>query len=138
MENVNFKAYLDEKNTITILSDKESSFTINGDFLHAYYVSRFNQYYVYKANVEIDINQKYVLKDDYNRESVLSIRYYVKDDSFDEKYYYDGNDLGSNYHKEHTTFKLWAPIASDVKLHYEMDNQEYEVTMYRKGVFCIC
>ena len=62
MENVNFKAYLDEKNTITILSDKESSFTINGDFLHAYYVSRFNQYYVYKANVEIDINQKYVLK----------------------------------------------------------------------------
>lgn len=137
MENVNFKAYLDEKNTITILSDKESSFTINGDFLHAYYVSRFNQYYVYKANVEIDINQKYVLKDDYNRESVLSIRYYVKDDSFDEKYYYDGDNLGSNYHKEHTTFKLWAPIASDVKLHYEMDNQEYEVTMYRKdkGVF---
>ena len=51
MENYNFKAYLDEKNTITILSDKESSFTINGDFLHAYYVSRFNEFYVYKANV---------------------------------------------------------------------------------------
>ena len=47
MELIDFKAYLDEKNTITIMSDRESSFTINGDFLHSYYAYKYNQYFVY-------------------------------------------------------------------------------------------
>ena len=67
MELINFKAYLDEKNTITIMSDKESSFTINGDFLHSYYAYRYNQYYVYKANLPIDINNEYEIQDDNKR-----------------------------------------------------------------------
>lgn len=28
-----------------------------------------------------------------------------------DKQYYDGNDLGANYTKEKTTFKVWAPSA---------------------------
>jgi hypothetical protein len=31
MDNCSLKAYLDGKNAITIVTDKESSFTINGD-----------------------------------------------------------------------------------------------------------
>lgn len=34
----------------------------------------------------------------------------------DELYYYDGNDLGCNYTKEHTTFRVWAPTAKKVDL----------------------
>ncbi len=34
----------------------------------------------------------------------------------DARYYYDRNDLGANYNKEETEFKLWAPYAKDVKL----------------------
>lgn len=29
----------------------------------------------------------------------------------DEKYYYSGNDLGANYSKEKTVFKVWSPLA---------------------------
>lgn len=35
---------------------------------------------------------------------------------FDSKYAYSGNDLGCNYSKESTTFKVWAPTASKVVL----------------------
>ncbi|WP_163215767.1 type I pullulanase [Clostridium thermarum] len=31
-------------------------------------------------------------------------------------YYYSGNDLGNTYSKEMTTFRVWAPLASEVKL----------------------
>ncbi|CCC57905.1 MULTISPECIES: type I pullulanase [Caloramator] len=37
-------------------------------------------------------------------------------EEFDKLYYYDGNDLGANYSKEQTLFKVWAPTASEAKL----------------------
>ena len=33
-----------------------------------------------------------------------------------DQYAYSGNDLGAVYSKSSTTFKVWAPTASDVKL----------------------
>ena len=33
---------------------------------------------------------------------------------FEEKYCYEGNDLGANYSKDETIFKVWAPTAEDV------------------------
>ena len=35
---------------------------------------------------------------------------------FDDRYYYEGDDLGSIYTKEETTFTLWAPLAESVTL----------------------
>ena len=29
---------------------------------------------------------------------------------------YNGNDLGVHYHKQGTFFKVWAPLATDIKL----------------------
>lgn len=137
MENYSFNAYLDEKNTITIVTDKESSFKINEAFLPSFFAYRHNQYFIYKAHVELDFNHTYILTDDFNRTCKLKIRYFVKEDSFDEMFYYDNDDLGATYNKEHTIFKLWAPIASKVILHYEINNNEYEVNMIKqdKGVF---
>lgn len=37
-------------------------------------------------------------------------------EGFNEKYFYDGNDLGCTYHKEYSIFKIWAPLASKVVL----------------------
>ncbi|MGN0488551.1 MAG: type I pullulanase [Ruminococcus sp.] len=34
----------------------------------------------------------------------------------DDKYGYNGNDLGATYTPESTTFKVWAPTATEVKL----------------------
>lgn len=137
MENYSFNAYLDEKNTITIVTDKESSFTINEAFLPSYFTYKHNQYYIYKAHIDIDFNDTYILQDDFNRSCKLKVRYFVKEDSFDEMFYYDKNDLGANYTKEFTIFKIWAPIASKVILNYEIDGEEFEVNMNKKekGIF---
>ena len=40
----------------------------------------------------------------------------VRSQNFDNKYTYNGNDLGANYTSNATTFKLWAPTASMVSL----------------------
>lgn len=36
--------------------------------------------------------------------------------TFEDLFYYSGNDLGNNYSKSKTLFKLWAPTASEAKL----------------------
>ena len=45
-------------------------------------------------------------------------------ESFDEKYAYCGDDLGMTYHKDHTDFAIWAPLASKVSLLYRRDESE--------------
>lgn len=137
MENYSFNAYLDKENQITIVTDKESSFTINEIFLPVVFINRYNQFYIYKANINVDLDKTYFIKDDFNRISKIQIRYFVKEAKFDEMFYYDKDDLGANYHPDYTFFKLWAPIASKVILHYEVNDVEYEQIMKKddKGVF---
>lgn len=46
----------------------------------------------------------------------------VRSQAFDNKYTYNGNDLGASYMPTETTFKLWAPTAAQVSLNlYEND-----------------
>ncbi|WP_455716609.1 type I pullulanase [Anaerosporobacter sp.] len=56
---------------------------------------------------------------------------------FNELYFYDKNDLGATYSKNHTQFKVWAPSADKVavKLYEEGlgDNFIKKISMY-KGV----
>ena len=40
----------------------------------------------------------------------------IRTDEFDKKYAYSGDDLGAVYSASSTTFKLWAPTATEVKL----------------------
>ena len=40
----------------------------------------------------------------------------IRTDEFDKKYAYNGDDLGAVYSASSTTFKLWAPTATEVKL----------------------
>ena len=42
--------------------------------------------------------------------------YTYSDRSALDQYAYSGNDLGANYTKASTTFKVWAPTASDVQI----------------------
>ena len=34
----------------------------------------------------------------------------------EEKYYYDGDDLGAVYAKNRTVFKVWSPVSSRIEL----------------------
>ncbi|MFA5283222.1 MAG: type I pullulanase [Bacilli bacterium] len=59
-------------------------------------------------------------------------------DDFDERFAYDGDDLGPTYEADKTTFALWAPLASKVFLRYHFDAQEIEIkecTRDKKGVY---
>ncbi len=60
---------------------------------------------------------------------------------FDEKYSYDGDDLGAIYSKEKTSFKLWAPLASKVVLFVKKIGEEiystYVMSREEKGVYSI-
>lgn len=64
---------------------------------------------------------------------------------FDQEYYYEGNDLGANYSKEKTVFKVWAPIAKEVLLNLfsrgsdEEDDSQHlrtiQMSLSKKGVW---
>jgi pullulanase len=47
---------------------------------------------------------------------VASVGNVMNSDGFNAAFKYDGNDLGATYTKASTTFRVWAPTASDVKL----------------------
>ena len=52
---------------------------------------------------------------------------------FDERYFYSGNDLGSIYEKDHTTFTVWAPLAESVTLElFDLKNNKKLLEMVRE------
>lgn len=136
--NSSIKAFLDEDYVLTIVSNKRSSFYINDEVLNVSLVSESNNF-VYKGIVKVDVKNTNYIKNDFNESCVLEIRYFAKSGEFDNIFYYDKDDLGSTYYKDHTTFKLWAPIASKVILIYKIDGNTYEKEMLKgeKGVFSI-
>ena len=62
-------------------------------------------------------------------------------EAFNALYYYEGDDLGASYQKGGTTFKLWAPTASQVDLVlYDAGNdgkmlQKIEMNKEEKGIW---
>ncbi|WP_139193132.1 type I pullulanase [Anaerobacillus alkalilacustris] len=61
----------------------------------------------------------------------------VRTETFDDLYFYDLDDLGITYTKDETTFKLWAPTATEVQLILFNGNQQqrYPLTKADKGVW---
>ena len=62
-------------------------------------------------------------------------------EKIDEKYTYRGNDLGSIYKKDLTTFRVWSPTASKVAVRLYRDCQhetpfgEYPLALTEQGVW---
>ena len=57
---------------------------------------------------------------------------------FDDRYFYNGDDLGSIYSKEATKFTLWSPLATEVKVKLiSPDNEVIVKEMVRedKGIY---
>ncbi len=72
--------------------------------------------YVIKTESEINMAKGYILaKEGFGQEYITMDRLFNLD-SFNEKFFYDGNDLGNTYSKAETVFKLWAPTAESVTL----------------------
>ena len=58
----------------------------------------------------------YWIIDEHGGKTDLQIGAVIRTEAFDEKFYYDGNDLGVTINAGQTRFKLWAPTATQVKL----------------------
>ena len=61
------------------------------------------------------ISFKSLLKNHFGSED-LDLNTIVRTEDFDNLFYYSGNDLGNVYTQDKTTFRLWAPTASEVML----------------------
>ncbi len=51
---------------------------------------------------------------------------------FEDKYTYEGDDLGFVYSKEGTTFRVWAPTAEEVYLNLYKSGNPWEDDLCRK------
>jgi len=79
----------------------------------------------------------------------ISTRILYSTDDFANEYNYDGNDLGAVYASDKTTFKVWSPVSTSIKLRIYTNGtpvsvssikgndtyDEYEMVKGEKGVF---
>jgi pullulanase len=133
----NFFAYLDEMKIITILlplsyhHGLSSSFTITSDFQeHPLKIIEKCQIdnkmkYICQFSKEYSFEKQYLIIDEHGGKTDLQIGAVIRTEAFDEKFYYDGNDLGVTFHDGQTRFKLWAPTATQVKLKLRPPNSNF-------------
>ena len=77
-----------------------------------------NNIYIFDINLDSDYelgkNYRLLVGDLQCTNIDVSDAIYFND--FDDRYFYNGDDLGNNYSKEATEFVVWAPLASEVKV----------------------
>lgn len=146
-----FQAYQDEMNIITILlplsyhNGFSASFTISSGtenkplkIIETKRIDDFHKYTCYLDD-EILFEKDYWIIDEYGGQTDLQIGAVIRTDAFDEKFYYSGDDLGVTCENGQTTFKLWAPTASQVKIKLrhpdEAFNEMVKMKRENKGVW---
>ena len=85
----------------------------------------------------LDFGTSYMIREQHGLSVPLVWRMIVQTKQFDERFFYDGNDLGSSYHPNHTDFALWAPTAVTVTLRIRNSRRLSAYPMIRgdKGVW---
>lgn len=146
-----YEAYLDDYHKIIVYMSRNSYDGLSNRFYvkdNAGYIkelkiqsveqtqANYNKYSLIWDDDPI-IGKEYYVVHQHARSTILEYGYIVKTDAFDEQFFYDKNDLGFRYHSDYTSFALWAPTASRVKLEIEKQNVSYTYEMVRedKGVF---
>ena len=71
-----------------------------------------------KLNLDKPINfqKEYALVSDKFGTTPITVGAVVRSESFDEHYFYEGDDLGNTYTKGETKFRVWAPTARVAQL----------------------
>ncbi len=110
---------------------------LNGDSLNNSNQDGFQEY-VFHTN--FTMGKVYKVVDAYGLSCYLDFSKLSMCEEFDELYFYDHNDLGNQYTKEKTTFKVWAPLATGVILKVMKWNGETELfpmKRQKKGVYFV-
>ncbi|HAX72024.1 MAG TPA: type I pullulanase [Firmicutes bacterium] len=87
----------------------------------------------------LELGHVYQISDDHNLVTTLQYGYVVRTAEFDEDYFYEGNDLGVTYTKTASTFKVWSPIATQIKIEIKQNNETKTLDLARgdKGVWSL-
>ena len=100
------------------IEDYETAFSIvgpEGELTILSVVENGTGIYAIKTEEEIDLEGNYTLI--YNEEEyVIKMPNIYSTEAFEAQYTYTGNDLGATWTKEKTSFRLWAPTATSVKV----------------------
>ncbi|WP_246941349.1 type I pullulanase [Bacillus pinisoli] len=123
-----FEAYLDELTLITILLPRNRSWEANPTFqllkddgksytLEVIFQEEHDHFFKYQCTlmerIRVENNYQLICQD---AQTDLQIGAVVRTEQFDAEYAYDGDDLGVQYSSPCSTFKIWAPTATQVLL----------------------
>lgn len=94
-------------------------------------------YYDLKLEEPIELGHDYALRNSLFGTLKLDVSGAPQFPDFDDKFAYCGDDLGASYHRDHTDFALWAPLASSVLLRAEEDGKRryFEMERTERGVY---
>ncbi len=67
----------------------------------------------------------------------LYYRHIVNHHQFEKDFYTNVHDLGSHFTKEATTFKIWTPLSTRVRLHLLDYQKYYDMDLVDHGVFSL-
>lgn len=147
-----YNAYLDQMNTITVLLPKNYH---NGTSAHFFLEVGYEKEqldiqekmeledkikYICRAKKEPVIGKQYWVFDEYGGSTDLQIGAVIRTEQFEQKFFYDG-PLGIIYEAEKTTFTVWAPTATAVKVNlYTPDFRQHktkDMKRRERGVWSI-
>lgn len=80
------------------------------------------------TNEDLSLGDSYLLSREGYGEIHISMVNIYDTKVFEKDYTYTRNDLGANYTKESTTFKLWSPTASKINLLLYKDGRNEDIT----------
>ncbi|WP_216831812.1 type I pullulanase [Alkalihalobacterium elongatum] len=83
----------------------------------------------------IEFGKEYMLSTKDGDHLLVKVGEVVRTKAFDDMFYYEMDDLGASYTSSETTFKVWAPTATEVRLVLFNDWKEesgIEIPMVRK------
>ncbi|MGM0378832.1 MAG: type I pullulanase [Bacillota bacterium] len=112
------KVYMDKLNELKIEFLEHENLSLNDFSFNKNYD---NEFISYKENIlklknNIDISKIHMLNIKGLGSFKINLRHVFDTKEFNELYFYPHNDLGANYNRDYTTFKLWAPTAQSVEL----------------------
>ncbi len=148
-----FEAYLDDYNLLTIYLSKqfyqgksdvfylrEEDGTLH-KLIIKYSENTSSDYskYICTGCDFIEFGKHYECVEEHGLSTPLKIGLIVKKEKFDQDHYYEKDDLGVVIEKDKTTFSLWAPTATQARVHILHKDNEYTLEMMRKekGVYTV-
>lgn len=128
--------------TIPRPSTVDFMFLVDDEIYHIkeYKQTSTNNVYIFELELPFDypFGRKTCLNFTYFGAHDIDVNNAVNFENFDEMFAYDGFDLGAIYKKEETKFALWAPLASEVILKIENNDNGFDYHVLKrtdKGVY---